>query len=653
VKKVLSLFIFSILLLACGAGDASSEEPLVIRIVDDEFSPKVINVPVGSTVIWESGGSNNHNVIASDGSWQAISSDYFEYGIITKGDQYEYTFEEPGVYEYYCPYHGTNNKGMVGTVIVGDVEYSAPVEKVVVELSSNVLEVGDNKQFNTIQEAVDSALEGDLVLINPGVYNESVTITTDYLTIRGTNRNSVIVDGEFMRENGIQIYDTDGVSVENLSVRNFSLNGVYWNGSKGFKGSYLTVYNNGDYGVYAFDSTDGVFDNIYASGHPDSGIYIGQCYPCNSLIYDNVVEGNALGYSGTNAGGHLYLYRNIWRDNMSGIVPNTLDSELNPPGRETTIISNLVVDNNNYDAPTNRFGLVARGMGIVVPGRVGDIIEKNIVINHDKYGIVASPMLDAKLYFSQHVQVKENLVLDSGYTDLALAGPWGPGNCYEDNIYQTSTPPLLEQLHNCSSLENDNLFSRFPLQGDVSGLMMLAGFFADAQNEELDKNRYKEYPWPKEQLNMTFDNIKTPSPAINLFYVPSIDTMELPYDLLDEDVNNLFEAKKEIIMSGVPISSPSIWQLLFQLYGYLMPFVLYAAWTALALYDLNTNNQVSGGRRYMWLALVFLVPFFGVLAYHLVGPSSISKTMKYAAIGGGLISYLIILILTAVISGLV
>ena len=652
-KKVLSLFIFSILLLACGAGDASSEEPLVIRIVDDEFSPKVINVPVGSTVIWESGGSNNHNVIASDGSWQAISSDYFEYGIITKGDQYEYTFEEPGVYEYYCPYHGTNNKGMVGTVIVGDVEYSAPVEKIVVELSSNVLEVGDNKQFNTIQEAVDSALEGDLVLINPGVYNESVTITTDYLTIRGTNRNSVIVDGEFMRENGIQIYDTDGVSVENLSVRNFSLNGVYWNGSKGFKGSYLTVYNNGDYGVYAFDSTDGVFDNIYASGHPDSGIYIGQCYPCNSLIYDNVVEGNALGYSGTNAGGHLYLYRNIWRDNMSGIVPNTLDSELNPPGRETTIISNLVVDNNNYDAPTNRFGLVARGMGIVVPGRVGDIIEKNIVINHDKYGIVASPMLDAKLYFSQHVQVKENLVLDSGYTDLALAGPWGPGNCYEDNIYQTSTPPLLEQLHNCSSLENDNLFSRFPLQGDVSGLMMLAGFFADAQNEELDKNRYKEYPWPKEQLNMTFDNIKTPSPAINLFYVPSIDTKELPYDLVDEDLNNLFEAKKEIIMSGVPISSPSIWQLLFQLYGYLMPFVLYAAWTALALYDLNTNNQVSGGRRYMWLALVFLVPFFGVLAYHLVGPSSISKTMKYAAIGGGLISYLIILILTAVISGLV
>ena len=94
---------------------------------------------------------------------------------------------------------------------------------------------------------------------------------------------------------------------------------------------------------------------------------------------------------------------------MSGIIPNTLDSELNPPGRETTIVGNLVVDNNNYEAPANRFGLVAQGMGIVMPGRVGDIVEKNIVVNHDKYGLVASPMLDVNLYFSQHLQVNNNI----------------------------------------------------------------------------------------------------------------------------------------------------------------------------------------------------------------------------------------------------
>ena len=652
--KILFFACLSLIVSACGSGEASAPEAQIVRVVDDEFSPKLLRVPVGSTVIWESGGANDHNVIASDGSWQAVSSDYFEYGIITKGDQFEHTFNEAGVYEYYCPFHGTNNKGMVGIIIVGDVDYVPPPEEVNTALSTEVLEVGKSLQYETIQSAVDAAKAGDLILINSGVYNESVTITTPYLTIRGKDRNGVIIDGEFMRENGIQIYETDGVSVENLSVRNFSLNAVYWNGSKGYKASHLTVYNNGDYGVYAFDSTDGVFEKIYASGHPDSGIYIGQCYPCNALIYDSVVEGNALGYSGTNAGGHLYIYNNIWRDNMSGIIPNTLDSELNPPGRETTIVGNLVVDNNNYEAPANRFGLVAQGMGIVMPGRVGDIVEKNIVINHDKYGLVASPMLDVNLYFSQHVKVRNNVIMDSGYTDLALAGPWGPGNCYEGNIYQTSTPPLLEQLHDCESVGNGSYLSRFPLQGDVSGLMMLAGLFADAASQEAPKARYKDYPWPEPQENMAFADINKPSPAINLFYVPDMNSLDLPFHLLGGDsIEDLIGAEKEIIMSGVPITSPNVWQLLFQLYGYLMPFVLYAAWAALAIKDIDSNERVEGSGKYMWLAIVYLVPFFGVLIYHLAGPSEISRSTKVAAIGGGLISYIVILVAGAVISGLV
>ena len=84
------LFLSTLLFLfACGSEEAANLDPQIVKVVDDEFSPRVLRVEPGTTVIWESGGANNHNVIASDGSWQAISSDYFEYGIITKGDQYE------------------------------------------------------------------------------------------------------------------------------------------------------------------------------------------------------------------------------------------------------------------------------------------------------------------------------------------------------------------------------------------------------------------------------------------------------------------------------------------------------------------------------------------------------------------------------------
>ena len=160
--KLLKLVLLSssLLLFACSSESAASLDPQIVRVVDDEFSPKVLRVEPGTTVIWESGGANNHNVIASDGSWQAISSDYFDYGIITKGDQYEHTFNEPGIYEYYCPYHGTNNKGMVGTIIVGDAEYTVEPEKIIVELSKNVLEVGETKNLSNIQDAVDSDIEG-------------------------------------------------------------------------------------------------------------------------------------------------------------------------------------------------------------------------------------------------------------------------------------------------------------------------------------------------------------------------------------------------------------------------------------------------------------------------------------------------------------
>ena len=71
VAKILFFACLSLIISACGSGEASGPEAQIVKIVDDEFSPKILRVPVGSTVIWESGGANDHNVIASDGSWHS------------------------------------------------------------------------------------------------------------------------------------------------------------------------------------------------------------------------------------------------------------------------------------------------------------------------------------------------------------------------------------------------------------------------------------------------------------------------------------------------------------------------------------------------------------------------------------------------------
>jgi len=293
-------------------------------------------------------------------------------------------------------------------------------------------------EYATVQAGVDAAGHGDLVLVGEGTYTEPVRIMTPGLTLRGRDRNAVVLDGEFGPGNGVHV-EADGVAVENLTVRHFQDNAVYWTGVEGFRGSFLTAYNNGYYGLYGYDSTDGRFEYSYASGHPDAGIYLGWNQPFDALVTDCVAEYNALGYSGTSTGEGITIRDSIFRHNMAGIVPNSL-VESGPAQRASRIVDNVVSDNGYVEAPVGGYQYGMFGTGIVLWGGTDNVVEDNVVDGHPNYGIALSPSVTEP---SGNV-VRGNLVSDSGRADLALGAPAGADNRFEDNQFASSAPTGIE-----------------------------------------------------------------------------------------------------------------------------------------------------------------------------------------------------------------
>ena len=443
------------LLLLVAAGCTTDDEPtraasgapvVTVEARDNTFNPERVEIAPGTSVRWVNVGRNSHNVLHVEGDDFGVKTSNFR-----PGKEYTYRFDKPGTYSYWCSLHGSRTRGMVGTVTVtGGPAAAASTTTTSAAGGGGMIRVPQDS--NTIQAAVDQAKPGDLVLVSPGVYRESVTIETDRIVVRGLDRNTTILDGEFRRENGVKVVGANGVAVENLTARNFTLNGFFWIDVTGYRGSYLTAYRNGDYGIYAFNSTKGQFDHSYASGSPDAGFYIGQCFPCDALISDVVSEFNGLGYSGSNAGGNLLIVNSTWRHNRAGIVPNTIDSEKLPPERQTTVVGNVVYDNNNPETPAIDVAILAMGNGILVAGGNDNIIDRNLVYDHDFVGIGVVPYVDKNSWLASGNRVRGNVLRDSREADLGLSASPDARNCFAGNTFTTSAPLAIEQVAPCEGV---------------------------------------------------------------------------------------------------------------------------------------------------------------------------------------------------------
>ena len=340
------------------------------------------------------------------------------------------------------------------------------------------------KYFKSLSLAVSHAQNDDWILVWPGTYKEAVTIEpghglTDGLHIRGMNRNGVVLEGKKKTGSGIWVHAVNNTWVENMTGQNYqsgSANAFYWTSVDGYWGNYLTAYNNGDYGLYAFDSTSSgkvpaTFAHDYASWNADSGIYVGGCRDCNAVVVDSKSEKNALGYSGTNAGGELYLMESEWDHNATGILPNTLQSEPDLPQKGAFIVNNYVHDNNDHDVPgAGITGIAPVGLGIGIAGGSENIVRGNLVANQKHNGVglfwLFTPPTNNQILYNVFKNAHGS---DPGDADISFDGS-SLENCVDGNVDKsngkttpaTTDPPNLADTRDCGSTN--------PLRGPGPGL---------------------------------------------------------------------------------------------------------------------------------------------------------------------------------------
>ena len=289
-----------------------------------------------------------------------------------------------------------------------------------------------------------------------------IVVTTPDLHIRGMNRNEVMIDGTkpgtpecspeeaaqylgtpeegggFSGNNGIVVYKAEGVWLQNFSACNFvsgtkgggdqiwfdggqssgkqelrswwgewvSATSTYWGG---------TSKPSSTYGVYASNvfGGPGVFNHSYASNMSDSGVYIGACPDCNTIVENSQFEGNDLGYSGSNSGGHLTIENTEFNNNEEGVAttsqnnddapspqegkcPEGKENPSPPPGAQRKNICwvmthSRIIENNNGGTPTSSGAPGLLGTGMTDAGGRNDLVVENTFSGNKAWGILVVP----------------------------------------------------------------------------------------------------------------------------------------------------------------------------------------------------------------------------------------------------------------------
>lgn len=322
----------------------------------------------------------------------------------------------------------------------------------------------------SIQAMVDAAKPGAVIKIEPGIYNEDVTVNKPGIKLIGLSINGkdVIIQNPGDEENGITVGDNgDGFALINVTVKNFKENGVFLSHVDNFLLSHVTTINNGEYGLFPVFSTNGTIDHCISTGHTDTGIYVGQS--TNVVVSSNEAYANVNGIEIENCT-HIEATKNNSYNNASGILAVLLPGLTVKSSSNISITNNNVHDNNhvNFAVPGGGFEVfVPSGSGILIVGTDQTTVKDNTISGNNFTGIatVSTLILGSLAGLPPEAfadiepnpdgaRIEKNTLSNNGSAvpaGLPLPGVdllWdgsGNNNCWSKNNFSTSYPAALPQ----------------------------------------------------------------------------------------------------------------------------------------------------------------------------------------------------------------
>tara|TARA_B100001540_G_C15798655_1_gene638864 strand:- start:32 stop:1723 length:1692 start_codon:yes stop_codon:yes gene_type:complete len=104
------------------------------------FEPYIVNISIGDTVTWTNNDDAIHVVVNRTANTAQLENsqngEFFDSGFLKSNESFSYTFNQEGMFEYFCTLHPWMN----GYVTVGDAEFTIPSTNVEFETSPIVFD---------------------------------------------------------------------------------------------------------------------------------------------------------------------------------------------------------------------------------------------------------------------------------------------------------------------------------------------------------------------------------------------------------------------------------------------------------------------------------------------------------------------------------